>query len=430
MKTKRLIGVSLLLCYVVCMDTIYRLISYYQTGTAMTPALFPWLLWVLGLYGLDLLLLRKGGSLSRYLWLHVVSWGILSVLGNLYWIQAQGLTARMFAVIFYGISLVMAEETARLGVKPNQTLVQTEAMLILLGILLFLEEMHMAPDSPSRYWALAGVIVSLLSLIMTRVMTDEGGRTRGSRIQGAFLLGSVFMLLTICGLGFAAAFSGRGRMALQFLVELVLKGGRWALAFLGRCLDKLVALFPVGEEELPPLEAPVVLPGTEELSQASGTLPAWVLPLLVILAALAVGLGFLWLLRRLRHVRMPGLAGEGLKTSKGVEKKSLVRQRLGELWEKWRHRLWFRYQCLRQRNSLPVLLLTAESYGKRHGIIRQPKESPQSYLRRLSGEEKLSGAGQGETLEEIARALEEFFYRGKATDAHVGKVREWKRVFR
>ncbi|MCI8415925.1 MAG: hypothetical protein HFI33_00245 [Lachnospiraceae bacterium] len=430
MRAKYFVGASLLLCYVVGMDTAYRLISYYQTGTAMTPALLPWLLWVLGIYGLDLAFFRRGGSLARYLWMHGAAWILLSILGNLYWMQAQGLAARIFAVIFYGISLVMAEETARLGVRPNQTLVQTEGMLILLGILLFLEEMQIAPDSPSRYGVLAGVIFSLLSLILTRVMREQEGKDRGGRVQGAFLLGTLFLLLALCGLGFAAAFSSRGRQVLGLLVDLVLQGGRWVLTFLGDCLDRLVALFPVGEAEMPLMEPPQGASGLEELPLEMGGLPPWGLPLLMILAVLAVGVGFVWLLRRFGQVRLLGQAGGVAGSRERLRRRSLVGQKLWAFLERWVRALLFRLRCLRQRNSLQVLLLRAEKYGRRHEMARETWESPEGYLRRLAGEEKLSRDGQGETLEEMARALEMFFYSGKAWAGSASQVKEWKRVFR
>lgn len=421
-------GFSSLLTTVAALDMLFQLGSFYKGQTVMSIGFWPWMIGVALLYALDLALMRRGCAMSTPIAINVVGFLLLFAGGYLWWMQVQGITALLFAAVFYGGSVLSCFLTAKEGVRPNQTLVHTEMLILFFAIILTLEGANLPLTGADNVPLMLALGCNFVSLILARVVTENRVKVEGGRYQGILLLATVALLFFAMALVGVLAFSSTGNALITTLVGGVWQGGKAVLHAIGAVLLFLLSLLPVPDQSdapLPPMEAQ-----PEVAEQASETMDfSFLFPYLLAAGILLAAALLLWLLFRTRKLKLGTMQVQKVEKEKTV----LVRNRLWEkllasirrLWEKWA----FRWQCLCHWDSPQMVLLAAERWGKQHDMPRRPGDAPSAYIRRVAQVCFVAQPEQMQMTMQVCQCLDRMFYSQKPADCPKETIKALLRAF-
>lgn len=394
---------------VVCWSSAFWLFTQAEYGQPYGIALAPFLLFGLGSYLLLGWFLRRPRPLPA-----VTSLGAaLAAAGcvGLLWrcSTLPGLTANAFGVLAV---VTVVYGGARACMDPPaaaRSISAMEGTTCFFVVFLWIQTVT-GMDAGYSMPLLAMSLLSLAVVLYQRLFSVGGGSGR-SRGRGLLVVGAV--LAAIAGvlwlfLTFGAGPLGRGAVTVFYGVLYCLK---MLGHLLGRFLQWLAALFPAegGPMEVAPLPE---MPIAEDLAGDVEVDPRLLLAVGV-LALLALAAGVVYLLYRLRRVR---LGGVGARPDTG----RVRRQRLGLL--DWLRRVLAaagaRWRLLAAvvtlRGSPQELYLFLNRAGRRLDCRRQTGETPCAFVRRAArmaeGSPELT-----EALETLALALGETLYGGRPT---------------
>lgn len=422
-------GLTSLLSMVAALDMLFQLGSFYKGQTIMQLGFWPWMAAVALLYALDLRWMRRACTVSALIAVHVAAFGLLFAGGYFWWMQVQGMTALLFAAVFYGGSVLACFLTAKEGVRPNQTLVHTEMLILFFAIVLTLEGANLPLSGGDNVPLMLALGCNLVSLILSRVVTENRVKVEGGRYQGMLLLATVALLFFLLALVGVLAFSHAGHVLITAFAEGVGQTAQALLHATGAVLLFLLSLLPVPEQSdaaLPPIEVQPDMP-----QQAGESMDlSFLFPYLLAGAIAAAAVLLLWLLLRTRKLRLGTVQKSKSKGAKAV----LIRSRL---WEKWLmawRRLWsaclFRWQCLCHRDSPQMVLLAAERWGKQHGMPRRPGDAPSAYLRRVAQVRFAAQPEQMQAVVQVCTCLDCLFYGTQPVHCPKTLVKSLLRAFR
>lgn len=411
------------------LDMLFRIGSYYQNGEMMHIGFWPWLLCVAVLYGLNVLLMRRGCALSTPIVLDVVGFILLFAGGLFWWMQVQGISAILFAVVFYGGSVMGCLITAREKVTPNKILVHVEMLILFFAAILLLEGANLPLSGADNIPMMLALGCNLVSLILARVVTENRVKVEGGRYQGILLLVTVvalFLLLAIVGV---LAFSKTGNAMIHMLVSGLLGIVQAVVGAVGALLNFLLSLMPITQNsQLPPPTAESQLNieyQTEEMADLSYLLPYVIGVLIILLVAVLV-----WVLRRTRKMRLGRMKGQKIERGQTMVVRNRLLEKILAVLAHLQQKLWFRWQCLCHRDSPQMVLLEAEHWGKQHGMVRQPGDAPGAYVRRVATS---CFAAQPEQMQEVLQVcdcLDRMFYSAQPAACSKDMIKRVLRAFR
>lgn len=422
-------GLSSLMSMLAALDMLFRMGSYYQNGEMMHIGFWPWMLCIAVLYGLNVLLIRRGCAFSTPIVLDVIGFILMFAGGLFWWMQVQGISAIAFAAVFYGGSVMGCLITAKEPVKPNKTLVHVEMLILFFAAVLLLEGANFPLSGVDNIPMMLALGCNLVSLILSRVVTENRVKVEGGRYQGILLLVTVAVLFFVLALVGVLAFSDTGNALIHGLVGGLLGALKAAVGAVGAFLEFLISLLPVKTEgQLPPASPESGLNmeyQTEEMADLSYLLPYVIAGVVILLVALLA-----WILVRTRKMRMGRFQGQ--KTERGQT--MVVRNRLLEkilaAFSRLRQNFLFRVQCLCHRDSPQMVLLEAEHWGKQHKMPRLPGDAPGAYVRRMAAS---CFANQPEQMQDVllvCNCLDRMFYSAQPTSCPKDVVKRVLRAFR
>jgi hypothetical protein len=270
-----------------------------------------------------------------------------------------------------------------------------------------------------------------LNLLVTCHLRTGGEGCRVIRGAGVGSRLALLLILAVC-IGITGTVVGVASGEIHSIVDfvLVILSAVWRVisaifSVLGNILAflllLLIALFPmtsapVRENAVEHLETNIeeILPETESF---------WNSQLMMGLAGICLLAGILWLLWRLKDVRIR--RPERMKQKKQIVRRSHLRASLLQLWMRMRDAVIFEWEYLRYRKTPQGVFVLAQRIGLRHKVVRRRDESPGAYIRRLDAEKNLG-------IRELASWLDEAYYgesgvRKEAFDyrAYVGKLKRW-----
>ena len=448
MNAEKWIGLISVYGYAAILETIYILISYFQTGQVMMISMLPWILFLCFLYGSDQLLLRRGTTVHGFLLWHIITGALYLLAMNLFWLQASGLAARVFAAIFAAFLIGLTEELTRIGIHTNQLLMQLELTISLMILLLFLEGMGVAPDSYASCYLILALVLELFSMIFARIyLPDDEGEERqspeasstflasehpeerkgygrslrerradrrdpegGSAWKGLLLLCLMLILLLGCAVLFLAACSDLGQMILQKLLHRMGDSAYAMLTGASQLMLWILSHLPQSKytaEGMPTEAGESVSAGQTDLSDQDPGILLGIL-LLAAIFGLCLILYLIWKRFRAMTLQEKRLAG-GSDDRIGRRRRSL-RDRLRKWFVSLRRRVSLRWYLYRNPTCPQAILMRAERLGSRYHCKRKIYESPGVYMRRLAEVDEIKEAQRSEELLLQADFEEKSFY--------------------
>lgn len=415
------IGWASLLTYVVGLDTLFAVGTFYKLPAMTHLGLVPWFLFLAVAYLVDKALWNRGISLGNFTALHGGYWLILSLLGNIWWMEPMGLAPRLFSLVFYGLSVFQLSVLVKEGTKANKTLVQTEITVLLLAVILLLEGSVLPAGNELHTPLVLLMICNLISLVLCRVVTENKVKVEFGKARGMLFLVLAVVAMVVVAIGLLLTFSQQGRALVEGLTQGVTGGAQWMVTQVERFLQWLLSFLPgVEPGQLPDME-PVSSSG-ETASGGEGDVAGLLLKGMGAIAAVVAVCLVVYILKN-RGQRLGGAGNPRAKSPLLVQNRLL--QRLLEKWRRLKKGLIFRFQCLRYGNSPQAVLVAAEHYGKQAGLPRLKGETMRHYLERL-------GQGLEQSTEDIAQlcdCLDGIFYGKKDGSLPGEQIKRLKKTF-
>jgi len=279
---------------------------------------------------------------------------------------------------------------------------------------------------------LTAVVLSLTAVIHQRISnvgsSDSRGRIRSIAAAGGML--AIALAVAALFLAFGAEPLGKSVLTLYYGIVFCLKL-LWRLV--NAVLYWLMSLVPETQGEMLAEPAPEMII-TEEMMEET-QLPLWVLILLGSVAICAALAAVIYLIFRLRKLRLGGKTAPRVGTA--VERKRpSVRRWLRRLMEPLKSRLRILYATVVMRGTPQALYLYLKRAGRRLDCGQLPGETPCAFVRRAAS----ATAAENETdlskaMEELARALGACLYAPVAPPPLPGEIgrcihREFGRALR
>lgn len=422
-------GLSSLMSMLAALDMLFRMGSFYQNGEMMHIGFWPWLLCVAVLYGVNVLLMRRGCTLATPIALDVAGFVLMFAGGLFGWMQLQGITAILFAAVFYGSSVMGCFLTAKEKVSPNKTLVHVEMLILFFAGVLLLEGANFPLSPVNNIPMMLALGCNLVSLILARVVTENRVKVEGGRYQGILLLATVAVLFFVLALVGVLAFSQTGNALMHGLVGGLLTAIKAIIAAVGAFLNFLLSLMPVSlDSALPPPEAQAGMNmeyQTEEMADLSYLLPYVIGIFIVLLLAVLV-----WVLLRTRKLRLGTMQGRQTERGRTMVVRNRLLEKILEALDRLRQNFWFRWQCLCHRDSPQMVLLEAEHWGKQHKMPRLPGDAPGAYVRRVAARCFATQPERMQDVLEVCDCLDHMFYSTHTVACPKDAVKRTLRAFR
>ncbi len=271
--------------------------------------------------------------------------------------------------------------------------------------------------------------VFLLDIVAAVARRGAGQKTDtvcGSRGKGTALFGGMLALVAGGILLLVRLFAKSS----QTLVDSVLHGTAAGFKALGGLLNRLAAwffsLFPV-----PEIEGEVVgmeQPAMGEMGGDTGSLSVdmrMVIGVLAVLAAAAVVVGIV-LLVRFRRTKLGSLGGHIPAAANTRRRNGALRRRLAALKEALR----FRLLALVHRSTPAGTFVWLTRWGSRHGLERQPGQTPRSYAAGLVPLVAEADRPEAEeALERLCAVLDETYFAGRRATYPAAESRALRRLF-
>lgn len=387
-----------------CLACLYCWFGTLRAERLVAVSLPAWLAWMTLCYLAFALLLRRPRSPAQLLWVGGALYlaGAAAVLGCS---QLSGVSSALFALLFL---LATPLRSALLLLEPwDERRPRNYVELAVASTAAFMAMQLAGVALPPFYNACCLVSVALCfgHLIASRLLGPQA--VLFSKGQGlAVLAGCAGGLAALLAL-FARFASGPAQQGI-LAAWAGLKEGAAALGRgVGAFFDWLISLLPAPEPQ--PMELPggPALPGGDLAPQEAGAqLPAWLLPALILAAAVALVVVFSLAMRR---ARLGGQAGAPAaharpKQAKGPRLWALLRAGLLRLAAHLRF-CWLRW---RWRASPQGTLLWLERWARAARAPRAPGETHRAFLLRLAGLAAFEGAGP--LLEQLAAQLDECYF--------------------
>ena len=411
MDHRKWLGLSTIFSYIAGFEMIFVLLSYFQTGRVMEIGMLPWILWMFGLYLFQLLLLKRGITVQKFLFASLIFALFCLISMNLFFMKVDGFLPHLIASLLIGVTIIAMEEISRNGLKSNQILMQLELMVLLFGVILFLQESHVAPDFSGKAYMMLAILFNLCALIFSRTSSVHmSGKANGSAWQGILLLACMLGLLFLAGIAFVLACSESGRIYLKWMVGKISQLLLLTLNMLTQGIVFFLNLFPDIDGSGSMNFADPISKNTVQSAQMELETPGIFQWIFFIALVLMMGALIFLLWKKFRKYILKEERLGGWKEEKVIRKKASFWQQIKIIWHRLRFRLFLRWKLLTAPDQAGSVLLRAEALGRKYHIPRQPEESPGAYLRRLAGSEQITSSKVRERLLEEAEFLEVSFY--------------------
>ena len=358
------------------------------------------------IYLLNRFFLRRERSLLALLTVNLLPLAALTV-AYLLLERWQGFAYFVFSLFFLCWLTYCGGYCATDGIPLPWALLNLDASFVLLVAFICYSSAFSLPirwSIPS----LAGLCACVVCAVILRSSRSPG-------LKGWLAVGGAFTLLlalleVVTG---AAAPAGRGLVALW---NLIVQGYRAVTRLILRFFLWLLSLLPSGEygeaETLEQWEA--ALPELPAEAETSPILSA----VFFLMAAACVGAGVIWLLLRLRKVRLRSTGGKSSAAALPRRERVALLPALLRLVKGWYEAIRLRVFLWRHRNSPRGLYFLLVHRCRRAPWHKQSGETPRQFLSRLSlaadGDEVLSRA-----LSDLAAETDAAFYSPDPAEKHL-----------
>lgn len=379
------------------------------TFMRFTPELY--VLFYLGVYALDVLMVRKSVNLAVFVGLQLLL-AAVSV-----WLFIQLAEIEPFhtgTVIFMGIFTVggvfACAYTASDPVQPKNLIFYFDSMVVLMILMLIFDHaMELFMVSSTLIMCFSAMALSMLSLISVRVIReDKMPKQKANHIAGRIMVALVVILI----LAFTAILVLFASSGAQSLSQALYSGFKWVIGTLaswGRFFMEKLETFLLWLIQFLPKDNYDTLEESAAVSMEGGTSSGVQIPIPRYFFYLAAVIALIWLLKFLLSMR---------KEDAGRDKETPIintdAKRSGTLFSGLRMLLqdigaWLRFHadCIRYRNTAPGLLLWCEKHVPK-AKHRKTGESGPAFLLRLSQGEL--NETQQNALIQLSHLTEQSFY--------------------
>jgi len=394
-------------------NTIFLIFAVVQADRAMQPGAVPWSIVAAVLAMANYFLLRRSRAIPVFAVLNALGFAILLIVLLQGLGPAAGFAPVFFTVVFALISVGTISYRVLHPPTINKMLIKLDAFLICVAFYTVVTALGGLPVY-YPFFLLCVLVMNVVVLAYLRAHGGEGFVRCASRFEGALVIAGSYGIVGALMILGVTLFSAGARDAAGFIAALLANGLRALWRVILRLFEFIASLFPNNEYSQPPdAMAPGEMGGEQTVLEAVEIDQNVLMIISVIIAALIFAT-LLFLVIRLRRKRLridlPSRIGSSVRTQKlgGVLWRRILSFLSGVL---LRIKAWY------YRNTPPGVLLYAERWGRRRGIVRGRGETHRDYFRRLADAPAITDETLPSLLFRLADELDARFYASAPSSA-------------
>lgn len=394
------------------LSAVFFTFAVLQTDEVMYLRFIPWLLFVYAIYAGNRLLMARGTVLNFIFAYNIAAFLCLCALGCMFFASISGVMAHLFAIAFWGVTCYRSFFAAKDGITANQILFSTEAHIVCVALLLWAVGMGTEVIMQCKVSLIMSLGLNLISLMLSRVVTDSATKVGGDHRQGALAVGVIVSVIAVFAVGvLSVLFSGirKGLFIFYSVAENVI---RFVLNVLSAAVMWFFSLFPQSVEmgEFAPEQAAASPEMSMEIAEDNSGIILYIILALGVIALIA---GLVLLFRYFGKQRSERIVLKVNMEGAVLNKVSFL-DMLKSLFGSVVKRIKLNIISFRKRNTIEGVLLYAERKAKKRGKGRGKGESGAVFFKRLLAENSFEKC-EADLVMAAANRLDMTFY-GKGNE--------------